>query len=524
MPYNWDSMTYHLSRMVHWVNNKSVAHYATHTIRELATPGLHEFICTNVYVLSGGRDLFINLIQTCSFLTNAWLIYEIAKKFGVQAPYAKGGVLLFLSMPIAFGEALTTQNDQLGTVFFLIFVYYIIDFWKIEKSIVNDKETRTNCYIMGAMVGFGFLTKPTVSMGMFFLAVVLLVICIRRKDSIVDLIKLIVPTALIIAVIIVPEMARNIATFGAIFPHVTGARQLVGTLEPRYLLVNGLKNFAFNLPSVYISNSTQLLVNGISTFARIIGVDIDHPSISEDGREFLIWGAREFGHDTAVNSAVMFIAIACVLWCIYRGKKTDVCKRMYTYVIAGLFILFCMLVRWEPFVSRYMLPYLALLCPMIAIWIEDMAYYGKNKYMNNVALHITSWIGLTGLIVVASYHIGIAREQMFHRPEGYFQNRKEIYEDYKNVNDIVEIAGYKRIGLIMMEDEYKYPLQYMLKYDAKRIENVIVTNESSKYEDLSYKPDCVLTTSNMDTIIEIHGAMYERVEEVGMLYVYERIE
>ncbi len=41
--------------------------------------------------------------------------------------------------------------------------------------------------------------------------------------------------------------------------------------------------------------------------------------------------------------------------------------------VAVIFIIFCCLVRWEPYVSRYMISYLALLCPMIAFETEDFS-------------------------------------------------------------------------------------------------------------------------------------------------------
>ena len=34
-PNNWDSMTYHMSRVMHWIEDQSVNHYATSNIRQL---------------------------------------------------------------------------------------------------------------------------------------------------------------------------------------------------------------------------------------------------------------------------------------------------------------------------------------------------------------------------------------------------------------------------------------------------------------------------------------------------------
>lgn len=82
VPYNWDSMTYHLSRIANWAQQGSVAHYATHIIREIVSPVLAEFVNLHVYILPGKKDIFFPLLQCFSMLTNIWLIYEIAKKIG----------------------------------------------------------------------------------------------------------------------------------------------------------------------------------------------------------------------------------------------------------------------------------------------------------------------------------------------------------------------------------------------------------------------------------------------------------
>lgn len=238
---------------------------------------------------------------------------------------------------------------------------------------------------------------------------------------------------------------------------------------------------------------------------------------------FFLWGAEEFGHDTAVSSSVLLVSIFCLIWCVYRGKKADSFKSMYTYVVFGLFIVFCMFVRWEPFVARYMLPYLALLCPMISVWIEDMSCNAKHE-VKNFTLPISCWIGVTGLVFLFSYHGEIAKEQDFARADGYFMNRREIELDYRKAEEVIENAGCKNVGLIMHMDAYEYPIQYMLKYNVNRIEHIMVDNETAIYEDITFVPDCILTTSDMGENMEVYEEDYERVQQGEYLNVYEKVE
>lgn len=404
VPYNWDSMTYHLPRIEHWVQNQSISHYGTNILRQISSPVLAEFINLHVFILSGEKDIFLNFLQTCSFFTNAWLIYEMAVKLSCQKKYSKAAVLLFCSMPIAFGEALTTQVDHFAGMWLLIFAFIIIDFWKREEKICFTKEVITKCCIMACCVGFGFLAKPSVSIGMLFLTLFLLGICCIRKDSLLTITKLLGIVVPVILILLAPELIRNMVTFGKPLDQGTGARQLVGTLNPIYLCINGLKNWMFNLPNIYLPNSDHWLAAIVYRLAGFLRVEIDNPTISEDGRNFFLHAAGTYGHDTAINPVILFIAVFCFAWFLYRRKKIGQIQRNYTYAVILLYILICILIRWEPFVSRYMLPYLALLCPMVAICIQDFELNYKQGVYKNVMVTVICCLCLSELAFMIPYH------------------------------------------------------------------------------------------------------------------------
>lgn len=519
VPYNWDSMTYHLPRIIHWVQNQSVTHYATHNVKQVANPAFHEFICMDIYLLMNNSDIFFNLVQCASFFTNAWIIYEIALKLGCSNKFCRMGVLLFCSMPISFGEALTTQNDHLTGMFLLFFVYYLLDFLKRDVKICDIEKKYSKCIVMAACVGYGYSTKPTVCMGMLFLAFVLLYFCIVRKDSIKILVKLMVMALIVISILILPEMFRNIETFGAIFPSNTGSRQLVGTLNPKYLFINGLKNFSFNLPTIYITNSHIILKNFVCFIAKLLKVDINDPSISEDGREFSLGEALTFGHDTALNSTILIVAVFCLIWCLYRRKKANRDRKTYTYLVMLLFAVCCTFIRWEPFVSRYMLPYLALMCPMASIWIEDISENAKNECLKKASYIVVSWLGITGVLMLFSYHGNIIIKQKVSRPEGYFTNRTYIREEYISAVDTVIESGARNIGL-MMGGEYEYPIQYMLKETAERIEDVGVGNDTKKYADSSFIPECIIASKDLGESLDLRNRKYKKILSGENINVY----
>ena len=157
---------------------------------------------------------------------------------------------------------------------------------------------------------------------------------------------------------LLPELLRNISSFGSISLSIAGQRQLVGTIKPAYILINGLKNYAFNIPTIYIPRSRHWMEAIVYRTAGILNVVIDDPCISEDGRVFFLHEARTYGHDTAVNDVIAWCFILCLIWGVYRFRKQkNEAGKFYAVAAAVLFILFCCIVRWEPFVSRYMISY-----------------------------------------------------------------------------------------------------------------------------------------------------------------------
>lgn len=513
IPYNWDSMTYHLSRITNWAQNKSVGHYATNNIRQIVSPMLAEFVNLHVYILSGNKDYLFNLLQCFSALTNIWLIYKIAQKIGCNKHYAHFSAFLFFTCPIAFGEALSTQVDQFASLWLLIFTYHYLDIIEDEYKFQYNTETISKCLIMCGCIAFGYLTKPSVLIGMVFFALLLLPKCIKRKDSIAVIAKLILLGIIFILIILIPELVRNILSFGSISLPIAGQRQLVGTTNPLYILVNGLKNYAFNLPTIYIEHSGEYITAIIFFIAKILGVAIDAPSISEDGREFYLHDARTYGHDIAVNAVIAWCLILCLIWGIYRFRKqTNKKGRFYAISSSIVFLLFCCIVRWEPFVSRYMVSYLALLCPVIAYEVQDFKEHNRHKALCTWPTIFIIFMCCVELIGLCDFHARIAKNVIHERFRGYFRYREYIYDDYKEVCNLV-LENPQDVGLLLGSDTYEYPLWQQLGNHIKCIKHIMVENESSQYTDESFVPNYIISSEISLDVIEFNGQPYYLMEE-----------
>ena len=59
-PNNWDSMTYHMSRVQYWIQNKAIFFFETNNPRQNVFAPLGEFIILHFQILTGS-DIFANM-------------------------------------------------------------------------------------------------------------------------------------------------------------------------------------------------------------------------------------------------------------------------------------------------------------------------------------------------------------------------------------------------------------------------------------------------------------------------------
>ena len=152
-PNTWDSMTYHMSRVVHWIQNGSVAHYPTYNLPQLFHPPFAEFGITHLQILSNS-DRFANLIQWFSAVGSGIGVSLIAKELNADRRGQIFAAVFAATIPMGILQASSTQNDYVVTFWLLCLVYYILLSFKTEKKVYIF-------WFIGASLGLGILTKSS---------------------------------------------------------------------------------------------------------------------------------------------------------------------------------------------------------------------------------------------------------------------------------------------------------------------------------------------------------------------------
>jgi len=151
-PNNWDSMTYHLPKILHWIAHKNVNHYATHIGRQIALNPMAEYLILHTFLLTA-NDYFANAVQWFSMVGLVVLASLIAESLGASWRGQVVASFLTISIPIAILEATSTQNDLVVTYFILITI------WAFLK--LREEKKYHWAFLVGLAMGLALLTKST---------------------------------------------------------------------------------------------------------------------------------------------------------------------------------------------------------------------------------------------------------------------------------------------------------------------------------------------------------------------------
>lgn len=524
IPHTVDSMTYNMTRIAYWTQNKSVAHYATNDVRAVTTSPLAEFINLQVYILHNKSDVLFNLLQSLSYITNTFLVMGICKKIDLSKRYRYLCALLYISMPIAFAEALTTQIEQFATMWLLIFVYFILDIIDKDFRFSLSIGTIGKVLILGACIAFGYLSKPSVMFGMLVFAFWLLFACIKRKERLSTLLVLIAIATVEMLVLVMPEIARNLETFHAVSSSDVGAKHMIDTLNPIYLIINALKNASINLPNIYFPWIAKFVSHCIFWIAYKCNVDINDPVIAHDGAEYFLREPQWYVCDSAVNPVVFYltvITLALLLLNLFSRKGND---KKSTFAWAGIisFAFFCFALKYEYYGVRYMLSYLALLCPVACVGISKIEYKKKSWIVPIVIFMCI--VELAGLFIYHGERV-IRHFGAEDRIVGYFEFRGKDENAYRELGEYLSTKEFDSLGIYFTWRSGEYPIWKMVNENV-RIGAVNVMNETVIHQDEDFIPDYIVVKDADPKDIEVYkGNSYQlEWETEDKIYLYRKSE
>jgi len=470
-PNNYDSMTYHLSRVVHWIQNHSVQHYPTSIDRQLFMPPWAEFAITHFYVLSGG-DRLSNGVQWFSMLGSLTGVSLIAKQLGGSKESQILAALVAACLPMGILQASSTQTDYVVTLWLVCFAHYVLRLLEVsERQLPIWAESS----LAGLSLGLALLTKPTAYL---FAAPFLawLSLSLARRWG-VRSVKIVLAISVIAVSINLGHYIRNLEVFGSPMSPTSNTSRWTNASPDRTFLApqfisNVIRNTALEMatPFYYGNRIVEVAVEKSEIMLRLEG----------DDRNFRLSPFQNH-EDFAGNPIHLLLIVLCgaaLLGAAKRGRASII--QYYVLSLFTGYLVLCFYLQWNVWITRFHLPLFVLWAAAIATTLSGTVLARARTYVI-VLLVVTSQFAL--FYNETRPLLGARSILTVPRLEQYFRNKPDHQAPYTYAAALVQDKGCAEIGLWLEGNTYEYPLWILLNVvgaDSLRVEHVRVSNESAR--------------------------------------------
>ncbi|MEI8011080.1 MAG: hypothetical protein WCI27_01175 [Candidatus Omnitrophota bacterium] len=494
-PNNWDSMTYHLPRVMHWAANGSVRFYPAFIERQLLYPPGAEYCLLHLHLLSGG-DRWFNFLQLLSWIGVGISTSLIAGCLGAGRPGQLLAGVVAVTIPMAVLQSTSTQND--------LFVSFWISAVIALGLLWRKRPAWSTIFAAAAALGMSMLVKGT-----FFVVIpfaVWMAICTRQRFF---------RHCLIFGFMILLLVGGHVFRVWTWQDHSLLSTEKSAPLmlrhDPAAIAVNGMCQMATGLMTPFFS-ADAFLVGVVARASFALGIDLRSPELFGSAFNGLVDPLLFYDEDYA-SAPVRMILVLILPVLLWWRKATPGGWGYYACWMAG-WVLFFVIVSWQPWITRLHLPLIVLSAPLLGV----------------IAGNSRRWLAVAGipLFVFAFLTIGNhATRPLFGanriligaREHYYFMKKPECAPAFIRATAVIRSSGYKEIGLIEGSDSWEYPLWALTGYGAVKYRLLGLPGA------VPQPPPRLLVTldDHRNDIFQIEGGVFMKVWEEGEIQIFTRV-
>ena len=466
-PNNYDSMTYHLPKVEHWIQNRNINYYPTNIERQLYTSPFAEILILQVRLLAD-EDTFVNTIQWFAMLSSLICVSLLAKQFGLGNIWQLMASVVAATIPMGILQSTSTQND------------YVVSFWIICSALLIIRNLRAkrlswiDTVFLGFSLGLAVLTKQT---SFFFLFPFVLLYGITSVVKFKDARQLAV-IFLIISLFNVSQYSRNYLLFHNPLG-LESAMYKVSSLIPKYLISNTLKNISVQTGTTN-ARLNNLIYEGLINIHKFLNVDINDSRTSWEGSsKFQIIPASKSEH-YAGNPIHLLLILVAVIFILMNNKITSTPKVYAGASILG-FLIICMYLLHNPWISRLQLPFFILMSPIVALALSKF-----GKFLSLVIIILLIYSSVPYMLQNLDRPL-VGPNSIFQKSRDeitFFNFSPKAPGVYNQIVKYIVDHNYRQIGLCSVDNIWEYPFWYKLRQNYKdgsfRFEHVKVTTTSKQ--------------------------------------------
>lgn len=458
-PNNTDALSYRLPKVEQWIQNKSLDIFPTSDLRQAMYPSFSEYIILH-FKLIFNSYFFVNFIQLLSMIVSIITISLISLKLGCKNNNIIFGLIFCISIPMGILQSNSSQTDYLVTSWIIICIYFIISF-------INENKFK---YIVGISISLGLatLTKPTAYIFLFPFFLWLLFDILKNKKKNFKYL-LIIP--IIFVGINGGLFFRNFEIFS--YPLGSNAGMTNELMSLKVVISNLVRNISLNLtfPSVEMNSFVR---NVVYNFHEMINLSINDQinTFSNEGK----YGGDYFIYfslfENTASNMIHFLIIFFVSIFSFTLFKDYNCK-IYLLCLLVSFLLFSIILKWQPWGNRLLLPFFVLFSPLISFLPTDKI---RSKILNIIScvlilyslpyLFMNKTRPLIGnldridnrIIFTKPIYLKFDRENLYfvHQDNQIFLNKQLVIDQLNN-------SKCKNIGIISDDTEIEFLLWFITK-------------------------------------------------------------
>lgn len=498
-PNTWDSMTYHMSRVVHWIQNRSIAFYPTYNLPQLFHPPFAEYVIAHLQILSG-TDRYANLVQWLTLIGSAIAVSSIALELNANARGQVFAAVFAVTIPMGILQASSTQNDYAVSFWVLCLAYYVL-------LSIKYGTKKTSYFFIGASLGLAILTKSSGYLYAFAF-MVWYSLAQFKKWGWRGWQPIFIPSAIAL-VLNLNHYLRNYSLFQSFIsaPDNFASAYKIEIISIPTFISNVLRNLALHTDIIrnlklenFIYPTTGIVNKALLLIHDFLGVDMYDPRTTANSYRGV--PGISFDENVAGNPLhLVFIVIAIFFFLLFKSFKKDRLIKIYILASSTGFIFVCLLLKIQIYQSRHHLALFLLLSSIVGIALARIP-------IQQIANLLVILLIVTSLpwVFQNKFRPIVAEQNIFNTPRmtQYFINRPHLEPSYTEAARTVNNLGCEKVGLslgrgITVGNEYwEYPLWTLLKAQNPQIELQHIQPEnvsnslSNRYPHKNFMPCAII--------------------------------
>lgn len=482
-----DPLSYHLPRVAHWAQNRSVAPYATSNSRQIWMAPWPEYSSLHFYILSRG-DHLANFTQFFSYVGAVLLAASLAHRMGADRRGQLLTAVFLATLPPMLSQASDANTDVVPV------------FWVLcAAGLVAGAQPRDQGFAdwlwLGAALGIGGLAKGTF-LAYAFPLVVWFGLRRSRRMPVTHLLARGLAMSGVMLLAWSANWIPNWLTFGTPFgspEHVA----MIGnaSLSLRLTASNLVRSLAV-IAAVPFDRWNEAISTAVSGVHKLIGLSPVDPANTFPNMGFGVGWLWPGNHSAPLHLGLS-LAAALILLAAGDGRRSRPGLGLLGLSFAGM-ILFCAAFKFQPSM-RFHLSLLALAAPVVGCvgsqWplrrLSPWICLGLFAAALPVAV-ADRWRPLVRMPPLVYYESAFTapRDDISLRPlEGEL-------EAYHQAADAVLATGCKNVGLRIDSSDLEYPWWVLLDpvENGIRVEHVFAFPALERFSDPDFAPCAIICT------------------------------